>query len=84
MERWAVLPRIPNPTTGNFNIELTDAEQASKINVEIYSMMGERVSQSELDGAVLYEFNLTAMPRGIYIVRVINGEDMGAVRLIKQ
>ena len=74
----------PNPTTGNFNIELTGAEQASKTHVEIYSMMGERVFRSEPEGAMLYEFNISAMPRGIYIIRVINGEEMGAVRLIKQ
>ena len=74
----------PNPTTSNFNIELTGAGQASKINVEIYSMMGERVFRNELEGAMLYEFNISAMPRGIYIIRVINGEEMGAVRLIKQ
>ncbi|MBE0661291.1 MAG: fibronectin type III domain-containing protein [Bacteroidales bacterium] len=89
----AVLPEItapdaffkvfPNPTTGNFKLELLSTDEVG-INVEIYGMMGEKVFQDRLFGSMLYDFDLSNMPKGIYFIRVIKGDEMGIEKVIKQ
>jgi hypothetical protein len=72
----------PNPTTGMFNLELS--EITSTITVEIYGLMGEQVLRQEVSGYQLYEFDLSRQPRGIYIIRVLNGDEIGVERVIRQ
>ncbi|MBE0661290.1 MAG: right-handed parallel beta-helix repeat-containing protein [Bacteroidales bacterium] len=75
---------FPNPTTGSFKLELTGVEESSSISVEIFGMMGERVFQDQLFGSMLYEFDLSSMPKGIYFIRVLQGDEMGIEKVIKQ
>jgi hypothetical protein len=75
---------FPNPTTSTFKLELLGADEAAKINVEIYGMMGERVFQDVLFGGSQYEFDLSNMPKGIYFIRVLMGDEMGIEKVIKQ
>jgi len=75
---------FPNPTTGSFNLELTGETEETRIIVEVYSMMGDRLLQNELYGMMRYEFNLSELPRGVYLIRVMKGTQMGVERLIKQ
>jgi hypothetical protein len=72
----------PNPTTGMFNLEIPDA--AATVIVEIYSMMGGQLLKKEVSGFMRYEFDLSAQPRGLYIIRVYDGEKMGTQRIIRQ
>ncbi|MBE0663289.1 MAG: T9SS type A sorting domain-containing protein [Bacteroidales bacterium] len=72
----------PNPTTGLFNLELV--QTTSAILVEIYSLMGEQILKQSVSGHYLYEFDLSGQPRGVYIVRVISGDEMGIQRVIRQ
>jgi hypothetical protein len=72
----------PNPTTGMFNLELS--EFTSTITVEIYGLMGEQILRQEVSGYQLYEFDLSRQPRGIYIIRVLNGDEIGVERVIRQ
>jgi hypothetical protein len=75
---------FPNPTTGSFKLELTGVEETSAISVEIFGMMGERVFQDQLFGSMMYEFDLSNMPKGIYFIRVLKGDEMGIEKVIKQ
>jgi hypothetical protein len=72
----------PNPTTGMFTLELSLL--ASTITVEIYGVMGEQILMQEVSGFMMYEFDLSSQPRGIYIVRVLNGDEIGVERVIRQ
>jgi hypothetical protein len=75
---------FPNPTTGSFKLELTGIEETSAISVEIFGMMGEKVFQDRLFGSMLYDFDLSNMPKGIYFIRVLKGDEMGIEKVIKQ
>ncbi|MBE0661039.1 MAG: T9SS type A sorting domain-containing protein [Bacteroidales bacterium] len=75
---------FPNPTTGSFTLELPEAVEDSRANVEIYGMMGELVQQTTLIGERSYQFNLSDKPRGIYIVRVLQGESLYMEKVIRQ
>jgi hypothetical protein len=74
----------PNPTTDVFTLEFTSADVFSKAIVEIYSLMGDIVGYYELSGAIKHEFDLTKAPSGIYLVRVISGNEIGVQRIIKR
>jgi len=74
----------PNPTTDAFTLELTRADVFSKAIVEIYSLMGNIVGYYELNGATKYAFDLSNRPRGVYLIRVMAGDEIGVEKLIKQ
>ena len=74
---------FPNPTPGTFTLQLKEATE-SMITVEIYSMLGERILQTQLSGQQQYEFDLSGRPGGVYLIRVMAGEEIGVERLIKQ
>jgi hypothetical protein len=47
-------------------------------------MMGELVQQITLFGERSYQFNLSSQPSGIYIVRVLQGENLYMEKVIRQ
>jgi hypothetical protein len=59
-----------------------DATQA--IHVEVSNMMGKTVLQASLKNRQQYEFDLTGWPAGVYLIRMISGDKMSVVKLIRQ
>jgi hypothetical protein len=74
---------FPNPTDGTFTLLLKEATE-SVIAVEIYSMLGERIMQTQLSGSQQYEFDLSARPEGVYLVRVVRGDEVWVEKVVKQ
>jgi hypothetical protein len=74
----------PNPTSNAFTLELMEFDEALKITVEIYGMMGERLLQNELSGSQLYRFDMSTMPKGVYILRVLRGNQTEMQKIIRQ
>lgn len=74
----------PNPTPGIFTLEMLDTPASSDLVVEIYTIIGERILLKELEGSKFHDFNLSEMARGIYLVRVIRGDEMGIEKVIRQ
>lgn len=74
----------PNPTSGDFTLELNGFDLSSKISVEIYNMMGERLLQQEIFGSQAYRFDMSQMPKGMYILRLLNGDKAEMQKIIKQ
>jgi peptidoglycan/xylan/chitin deacetylase (PgdA/CDA1 family) len=72
----------PNPTTGRFTLEMLEFDTSKPIQVMIYSMLGKSILQTELFGYRLYEFDLSSQSKGLYIVRVISGEEMDVEKVI--
>ena len=75
---------FPNPSQGFFNLEIMDDGNQANIKVEVYSLVGVKVLDKELQGAGLHQFNLTGHERGLYLLRVSNGRSMQTLRLLKQ
>jgi trimeric autotransporter adhesin len=74
----------PNPTAGTFTLLLKEAEETTPIKVEIYSMLGKCILQTQLSGQQQYEFDLSSRPVGVYLVRVVRGEEVGVEKVVKQ
>ncbi|MGB4204529.1 MAG: T9SS type A sorting domain-containing protein, partial [Bacteroidales bacterium] len=63
----------PNPTTGDFTLEMLKSEEASQLLIEIYTMQGNLVFMSELPVQNQYKLSLSSMQTGLYLIRVQNG-----------
>ena len=75
----------PNPTTGTFTLELKGVEETSKVSVEIYGILGDRILKKEMTGFKQQVFDLSGRLHGIYLIRVMNdGSEMGMTKIIKQ
>jgi hypothetical protein len=72
---------FPNPTSGLINIELTDHLVSGSF--EICDIFGNRIIRKEIYRNGIYELDLTSQPDGIYVIRITNGEKVGAQRFIK-
>jgi hypothetical protein len=74
----------PNPTSGNFILELNGDFASSVANVEVFGMQGEKVLSTVLTGEQKHEFSLSDRPAGIYFIRVSSGSKASSAKIIKQ
>ncbi len=79
----SVFTLFPNPSTGRFTLLMKETDETSTINIEIFDMMGEKILQTQLFGQNHHEFDLTNSPKGIYILRILNGKQTSIEKLIK-
>jgi hypothetical protein len=75
---------FPNPTPGMFTLELRDAGESATIIVEIYNMLGDRILSSQLPLADQYQFDLSERQSGIYLIRVVMGDEVGVGKILKR
>jgi len=74
----------PNPTTGDFTLELLKVEEASLLLVEIYTMQGNLVFSREMHAQQQFQFSLADRQFGFYLIRVQNQKETGISKIIKQ
>ena len=74
----------PNPTSGNFTLELNGYDKLEKLQVEIYGMTGEKFLSTEITGETKREFSLLNKPIGIYLIQVISTQGSVTSRIIKK
>ncbi len=75
---------FPNPTTGSFTLEMEGACGDDEIVVEIMNMTGNIVLRQHKPAMELHTFSLERQQPGIYLIRVICGNQVGTQRLIKR
>ncbi|MGB4204111.1 MAG: T9SS type A sorting domain-containing protein [Bacteroidales bacterium] len=73
----------PNPTTGDFTLEMLKSEEASQLLIEIYTMQGNLVFRSELPVQNQHNLSLSSMQTGLYLIRVQHGYETGVLKIIK-
>ena len=74
----------PNPTPGDFTLELNGELPESKVHVEILGILGERILSTDSDPARTQKFSLTDKPTGMYLVHVTAGGQTQTEKIIKQ
>jgi hypothetical protein len=74
----------PNPTMGNFILELDEALIPDKAIVEIYDMMGSRILVKNITGEKKNELSLSGEPAGVYFVRILYGRSAESAKIVKQ
>jgi hypothetical protein len=73
----------PNPTTGNFTLELKGTNLRSDFRVEVYSMRGERVLNTMVAGESKAEIQFSGMPEGLYFVTLKTNDYIETIKLVK-
>ena len=73
----------PNPTTGMFNIVLP--ENLKNFEVSVYNCVGAKVWGESVENnfASVFAGDLSAMSKGIYIVRVVGENTVSETRIVK-
>ncbi len=71
---------FPNPSNGNFTITFPDITNNGSI--EIYSALGERIFSEPVSLTSKKEINLKNISRGIYFVKVYDGEKYYCKKII--
>ncbi len=89
VEPGAGLPKpgfkvYPNPTPGMFTLEMSGNEKPGPASVAIFKMTGERLMTQTLNGGSSHQFSLEGQPAGIYILRIMDTDMVGTVKIIKQ
>jgi len=74
----------PNPTTGAFTLEQSVNGTLQNMKVEIYSMLGGRIMSENIIGEKKHQFLLSNEPTGIYLVRILTGDKVETIKVIKQ
>gem|GEM_PF-4402903 len=74
----------PNPTEGEFTLELLTYEEVENLHIEIFTLQGTRVISKQLPQGGQHVLDLTGYPPGMYVVRVIMNGQVGFERLIKR
>jgi len=74
----------PNPTTGEITIVVSDEMKSSTANIHIYNMFGSAVLNDAMIGTGIKELSLQNLPKGIYIIQIISGDQIGTTKIIKQ
>lgn len=80
----AVLKIYPNPTNGDFTIEIAGQDQPGKVNVQIFGIRGEKIFADQLTTGRKYEFSLAGHPAGLYLVQIFTGNLRETARLIRK
>jgi hypothetical protein len=74
----------PNPTTGEFIVELTGNGATTTWVAEIYDLLGNQILTQSSHGAGRIGLSLKGRPYGIYMVRVISDTGSKTTRIILQ
>jgi len=72
----------PNPTSGKFILELKGI--TDKVAVDIFGSHGNKVLTNVILGENKHEFSLSDLPVGVYFIRVISGNKVETIKIIKQ
>jgi hypothetical protein len=72
----------PNPTSGSLQLEF--AGPCANGYYEIFDLLGHCILKHEFSGNGLYPIDLTSQSKGVYFIRVKNGETVGTQRIIRQ
>jgi hypothetical protein len=73
----------PNPTSGNFFVAPKGERTGENVNVEVYTMQGDKVLTGTMTGENRLEFRSAGLASGIYFVRIIAGDYVETIKLVK-
>jgi hypothetical protein len=74
----------PNPTKGQFTLDLYGLNSHEKVEVTIYGVRGERIQQKNVSGNTHHLFSLEGQLPGVYMVQVRISNKVDVRRIIKQ
>jgi hypothetical protein len=75
----------PNPTGGQFTLELQGYAPGEEAIVGVYGLRGETILRKEIPtDHSMHTLSLEGHPPGIYLIRVVSGNHVGVERIMKR
>jgi PKD repeat protein len=77
LEQLYQMTLYPNPSDGNITISF-EVNKGQDAQVSVFNLLGEEVLEQDLgtvNGQVISQVDLTAMPKGVYLLRLVIGDD---------
>jgi uncharacterized protein (TIGR02145 family) len=74
---------FPNPTKGLVNIEVVQSTPDGNARIELFSLLGEKISSAPLTFDRKNSISLEGQPAGIYFLRILSGDQFRTVKIIK-
>jgi hypothetical protein len=71
----------PNPTTGIFNVELTNGT-GSNAEVLVTSLVGAEIYRNEIVGACKFQIDLSNQISGVYLLKISNGNHQDISKIV--
>ncbi len=77
---WFAL--YPNPTSGRFTLAQKAGDGNGMLQVEMMDMRGSRILSEQMKGERSHVFDVTGLPAGIYLVRVVKDDHVETFKLV--
>jgi hypothetical protein len=74
---------FPNPSTGSFTVQLQPGNYENQ-NIEIFNVTGEMVYYAAPNAKGVCDINLSDAPKGIYFVKLFDGENISVEKMVIQ
>lgn len=74
---------FPNPTSGRLTVYFDEAAEQNSY-LEIYNMMGNLILQNHFNGIKHSEIDITSIPNGIYLLKVLSENGSATMKIIKK
>ena len=71
----------PNPTSGKFRIEMNEFYPLKNSKMEIYNSVGALVTNNRIAGSTI-DVDITSYPKGVYFIKITDGQQMQTKRII--
>ena len=75
---------FPNPTTGDFTVEITSGYTDTPYTIMVYGMRGETIIRNDQLTSLRHHLSLQGQQPGLYIIKLQRGDEMGLERIIKR
>jgi len=75
---------FPNPTTGNFTLELFLEPDGTLVKVQCYNLLGSLIMEKEFYSGKLHEFTLIDQQPGMYVLKVVQNQNAGMQKIIRE
>jgi len=73
---------FPNPSNGMFSIQQQSGTKQQTI--EIYNILGEKIYSTTSDTKATYDIDISHSPKGIYFVKLNDGEKIQTEKIVVQ
>ena len=74
----------PNPTDGRFTLAINHQTVSQDVYIEIFNIMGESMLKERLTDSGSHGFDISAYPKGIYILRLFYGNKSHLEKIIRK
>jgi len=72
----------PNPVSNNLNIDYTKLYSSYRIN--LYATDGRLIYSASSVGNKTQSFNVSSIPKGMYLLQLITENQAGVIKLLKE